>query len=59
MAQWGKNPPAMGVQPLGGEDSLGECMATQSSILAREIPWTEEPGMVWSMGSQSQTRLSD
>ena len=35
-------------------------MATQSSILAWEIPWTEVPGGLQSMGSQkSQTRLSD
>ena len=49
----------MQVQSLGAEDPLEEGMATHCSILAREIPWTEEPGMVWSMGSQSQTRLSD
>ena len=35
-------------------------MATYSSILAWEIPWTEEPGGPQSMGSQkSQTQLSD
>ena len=35
-------------------------MATHSSILAWEIPWTEEPGWLQSMGSQkSQTRLSN
>ena len=28
-------------------------MATQSSILALEITWTEEPGGLWSMGSQN------
>ena len=42
-----KNLPAMQetpVQSLGQEDSLEEEMATHSSILAREIPWTEEPG---------------
>ena len=34
-------------------------MATHSSILARRIPWTEEPGRLQSMGSQrGQTRLS-
>ena len=33
-------------------------MATYSSILAWRIPWTEEPGGLWSMGSQkSRTRL--
>ena len=41
------------VQSLGQEDPLKEGMATHSSILAREIPWTEEPGGLQSMGSQS------
>ena len=31
---------------------LGEEMATHSSILAWEIPWTEEPSRLQSMGSQ-------
>ena len=42
-----KNPPAVQetqVQSLGGEDPLEKEMATYSSILAWEIPWTEEPG---------------
>ena len=34
-------------------------MATHSSTLAWKIPWTEEPGRLQSMGSQSQTRLGD
>ena len=34
-------------------------MATHSSTLAWKIPWMEEPGRLQSMGSQSQTRLSD
>ena len=34
-------------------------MATHSSTLAWRIPWIEEPGGLQSMGSQSQTRLSD
>ena len=34
-------------------------MAPHSSILAWKIPWTEEPGRLQSMGSLSQTRLSD
>ena len=34
-------------------------MVTQSSILAWRIPWTEEPGGLQSMGSQSRPRLSD
>ena len=48
-----------GVRSLGQEDLLEEGMATHSSILAWRIPWTEEPGGLLSMGSQSQTRLSD
>ena len=32
-------------------------MATHSSLLAWRIPWTEEVGRLWSMGSQSQTGL--
>ena len=42
-----KNPPAMQemrVQSLGREDPLEKKMATHSSILAWEIPWTEESG---------------
>ena len=35
---------------LGREDPLEEEMATHSSILAWEIPWTEEPGGLQSMG---------
>ena len=34
-------------------------MPTHSSTLAWKIPWMEEPGRLQSMGSQSQTRLSD
>ena len=40
------------VQSLGQEDPLENEMATQSSILAWEIPWTEELGRLQSMGSQ-------
>ena len=32
------------VQSLGREDPMEKEMATRSSILAREIPWTEAPG---------------
>ena len=38
------------VQSLGWEDPLEKGMATHSSILARRIPWTEEPGVLQSMG---------
>ena len=50
-----KNPWAMQetrVQSLGREDPLGKRMATQTSILAWRIPWTEEPGALQSIGSQ-------
>ena len=47
------------VPSLGQEDPLEKGMATHSSILAWEIPWTEEPGRLQSMGLQSQTQLSD
>ena len=53
-----KNLPAMQeiqVLPLGKEDLLDEEMATHSSILARIVPWTEEPGGLQSVDSQSQT----
>ena len=43
------------VQSMGQEDSLEEEMATHSSILAWEIPWTEELGGLQSIASQSQT----
>ena len=41
------------VQSLGQEDPLKEGMATHSCILVRKIPWTEEPGGLQSMGSQT------
>ena len=51
-----KNLPVMQetwVWSLGQEDSLEKEMATQSNILAWEIPWTEEPGRLQSMTSQT------
>ena len=42
----------MQVQTLGQEDPLEKEVATHSSILAWEIPWTEEPGKLQSKGSQ-------
>ena len=38
--------------PLSWEDPLEDGMATHSSILAWRIPWTDEPGRLWSTGSQ-------
>ena len=43
------------VLSLGQEDPLEKEMATQSSILVWRIPWTEEPGGLQSMGSESDT----
>ena len=40
------------IQSLGQEDPLEKEMATHSSILAWEIPWTEEPGRLQSIGLQ-------
>ena len=42
----------MQVQSLGWEDPLEEGMPTHSSILAWEIPWTEKPGRLQSLGLQ-------
>ena len=55
VAQTVKSLPAMQetqVRSLGWEDPLEKGMATHSSILAWEIPWTEEPGGLQSMGLQ-------
>ena len=51
-----KNPPAMQklqVGSLSWEDPPEEEMATHSGILARIIPWTEDPGRLQSTGSQT------
>ena len=40
------------VQSLGQTDPLEEGMATHSSILVWRIPWTEEPGGLWSIETQ-------
>ena len=47
------------VPSLGLEDPLEKEMATQSSILAWEIPWTEEPGGLVHGVTKSQTQLRD
>ena len=55
MAQTVKNPPAMQetwVQSMGWEGPLEKGMATHSSILVWEIPQTEDPGGLQSMGLQ-------
>ena len=55
MAQSVKNPPAMQetqIWSLGQEDPLEKELATHFSIIAWEIPWTEESGGLQSVGSQ-------
>ena len=57
-----KNPPAMQetqemqVRSLGWEDPLEKEMATLFSILAWRIPWTEQPGVLYSLGLLDTTR---
>ena len=51
----GQDLPAMKetqVQSLGREDALEKEMATHSRILTWEIPWTEEPGGVQTVGQK-------
>ena len=49
----------MRLQSLSWDDPLEKELATHSSIPAWEIPWTEEPGRLQSMGLQrSQPQLS-
>ena len=55
MSQMVKNLPGMQETPvrsLGQKDPLEKEMAAYSSILAWRIPWTEEPGVLQSMGLQ-------
>ena len=66
VAQWLNNLPAMQetqemqIQSLVREDPLLKSMATHSTILAWRVPWTEEPGGLWSIGLQIIGRdLSD
>ena len=61
-----KNPPInagdlqeMQVQSLGWEDPREQGMATHSNILAWEIPWTEEPGRLKSMGMQKESDTTE
>ena len=56
MAQTVKHLPAMQetqIQSLGQKDPLEKGMATHSSILTQRIPWTEEPGELQFMESQT------
>ena len=56
VAQMVKNLPAVQetwVQSLGQEDPLEKGMANHPSVLAWEIPWTEDPRGLQAMGSQT------
>ena len=46
----------MQIKSLGWEDPLEEEMATHSSIVAWKIPWTEEPGGLQSLESQTELK---
>ena len=46
------------IRPLSQQDPLEKKLATHSSILTWEIPWTEGTDSIQSMGSQSWTQLS-
>ena len=65
MASVVKNPPemqetqGMRVPSLGREGALEKERATHSSILARRIPWTEEPGRLQSMELQESDTLNN
>ena len=62
MAQMVKSLPAMQeswIQSLDWEDPLEKGMAIHSSILVWRNAWTEEPGRLQSIASQSWTQLSD
>ena len=43
--------------PLDREDSMEKEMATHSSVLAWKVSWTEEPGGLYSMGSEKSGTL--
>ena len=49
----------MQIQSLCWEDTLEEGMATHSSILAWRIPWTEEPGGLWSIGRRVDNPMQE
>ena len=52
-----QDPQQMQAQSLGQEDPMEKERVTYSSIPAKRIPWTEEPGGLQSMGSQRAEQL--
>ena len=62
VAQMVKNPPAMQetrIQSLGQEDPLEKGMATHPSVVAWEVPWTEERGGLQSMELQTESEMTE
>ena len=62
MAQTVKRLPTMQetwVRSLGWEGPLEKAMATHSSTLAWKIPWTKEPGRLWSMGVAKESDTTE
>ena len=62
MAQIVKNLPAKQetwVRSLGLEDPLEKGMATHSSILSWRIPWTEEPGRLYSSWGRKESDTTE
>ena len=62
MAQRVKHLPAMQetwVQSLGWEDPLDKAMATHSSLLTWNIPWTEEPARLYSQRDHRETHMTE
>ena len=49
----------MQIVSLGQEDSLEKEMATESSILAWEIPWTEEPGGLYTVHGITESDMTE
>ena len=49
----------MQIVSLGQEDSLEKEMATESSILAWEIPWTEEPGGLYTVHGIAESDMTE
>ena len=62
MVQMVKNLPAIQktwIGSLGWEDPLEKGMATHSSILAWRIPWTEEPGRLYSSWGHKESNMTE
>ena len=62
MAQTVKNLPEIqesSVRSLGGEDSLEKGMATHLNILAWRIPWSEEPGGLYSPWGFRESNMTE